>query len=187
MWIDDEMTMPGLAMARSIGDRLAKRVGVIATPIVRKVSLDPASDPLIILASDGVWEFLESEVPPAPPPCSTIKPSRMRTTVASCYEVRHCLGGSTWRLVRDAPANSESRRVRMPRCPAQMAFKIFGAMPEHARVDATALCAKLIDRAAHRWREENGDGGSRDDITAMCIRATAMGSAHFAAVAGPSQ
>jgi hypothetical protein len=35
VWIDAEMTLPGLAMARSIGDHLVKTVGVIAEPEVR--------------------------------------------------------------------------------------------------------------------------------------------------------
>ena len=34
VWIDAEMTLPGLAMARSIGDHLVKTVGVIAEPEV---------------------------------------------------------------------------------------------------------------------------------------------------------
>ena len=50
-----------------------------------------------------------------------------------------------------------------------------------------AHAEEFVVQFKHRWREENGDGGSRDDITAIFIRATAMGSAHFAAVAGPSE
>ena len=34
VWLDAEMTLPGLAMARSIGDHLVKTVGVIAEPDV---------------------------------------------------------------------------------------------------------------------------------------------------------
>lgn len=52
---------PGLCMARTLGDESVKAHGVIATPEVKstKVKLDEA--PFILLASDGVWEFLDSE------------------------------------------------------------------------------------------------------------------------------
>lgn len=48
-------TLPGLAMSRSIGDSLAKSVGVIGTPIVQKFSLDFERDLFAVIASDGVW------------------------------------------------------------------------------------------------------------------------------------
>mmetsp|Transcript_4013 Transcript_4013/g.10221 ORF Transcript_4013/g.10221 Transcript_4013/m.10221 type:complete len:347 (+) Transcript_4013:510-1550(+) len=50
---------PGLAMSRSIGDFDASEVGVVATPQVRVHTLAP-EDEFLILASDGVWEFIES-------------------------------------------------------------------------------------------------------------------------------
>ena len=50
---------PGLAMSRSIGDRIAKRIGVIATPVCHTFSLyDP--DQFIVLASDGIWDVMEN-------------------------------------------------------------------------------------------------------------------------------
>jgi len=58
VWLDAEMTLPGLAMARSIGDHLVKNVGVIAEPaIMHYQDLDAG---IIVLASDGVWEFIDS-------------------------------------------------------------------------------------------------------------------------------
>jgi len=56
----------GLAMSRSIGDGLMKPCGVIATPDVHHEVLRPAAaeddgDLLLIVASDGLWEFVSSQ------------------------------------------------------------------------------------------------------------------------------
>eukprot|EP00742_Colponemidia_sp_Colp-10_P002637 GILJ01002817.1.p1 GENE.GILJ01002817.1~~GILJ01002817.1.p1 ORF type:complete len:441 (+),score=54.61 GILJ01002817.1:101-1423(+) len=53
--------IPGLAMTRAFGDTVAASVGVIATPEVSTYNIDPAKDKFIILASDGIWEFLSNE------------------------------------------------------------------------------------------------------------------------------
>ena len=50
---------PGLAMSRSLGDHMCSHVGVIATPEVACHELS-ADDEVLILASDGVWEFISS-------------------------------------------------------------------------------------------------------------------------------
>ncbi|OMJ71158.1 hypothetical protein SteCoe_30702 [Stentor coeruleus] len=50
--------MPGLAMSRSIGDNVAKKLGVISNPIVQSFSITPRSDLFLVLASDGVWDVL---------------------------------------------------------------------------------------------------------------------------------
>ena len=52
---------PGLAMSRSIGDHVCKHIGVIATPEVLKFELDPKRESRLVVASDGVWEFLEND------------------------------------------------------------------------------------------------------------------------------
>ena len=52
--------MPGLAMSRSLGDSLAANVGVIAEPDVAVHKVSP-NDKCLLLASDGVWEFLTNE------------------------------------------------------------------------------------------------------------------------------
>jgi len=52
---------PGLCMARTLGDESVKAHGVIATPEVKKTEVDLSKEPFILLASDGVWEFLDSE------------------------------------------------------------------------------------------------------------------------------
>jgi len=52
---------PGLAMGRSIGDHVCASVGVIATPEVKRFELEPGCESRILLASDGVWEFIDNE------------------------------------------------------------------------------------------------------------------------------
>ena len=59
----------GLAMSRSIGDGEVKKFGVICDPKIRKFEITPApandnkadGDRFIIVASDGVWEFIDSQ------------------------------------------------------------------------------------------------------------------------------
>ncbi len=48
-------------MSRSIGDHVVKQVGVIAEPEVKVFDLDLEHDQFLILASDGVWEFISSQ------------------------------------------------------------------------------------------------------------------------------
>lgn len=52
--------IPGLAMSRALGDKIAHTVGVISEPGISVLELYPA-DQFIILASDGVWEFIDSQ------------------------------------------------------------------------------------------------------------------------------
>ena len=47
-------------MARSLGDHVCKRVGVISTPEVKSFDVT-AEDAILVLASDGVWEFISNE------------------------------------------------------------------------------------------------------------------------------
>ncbi|CAD8210342.1 unnamed protein product [Paramecium pentaurelia] len=59
VWKLDE-DVPGLAMSRSFGDYVASQVGVICEPEIIKHSLLPC-DKFIVVASDGIWEFLSNE------------------------------------------------------------------------------------------------------------------------------
>lgn len=59
VWLDPHCTQIGLAMARSIGDHAVATVGVIADPVVTTHEVTEDDD-FLILASDGVWEFLDS-------------------------------------------------------------------------------------------------------------------------------
>jgi len=112
VWLDAAMTLPGLAMARSIGDHLVKSVGVTADPEVVKYEFNTAaftSADYFVMASDGVWEFISSE---------------QATSLVSKF------------------VNQQN--------------------------DATVAVTKLIETAAAKWRQEEGD--YRDDITAIVIR-----------------
>ena len=59
VWLKSE-DIPGLAMTRSFGDAIAARVGVNAVPEIKEFTLT-TDDKIIVLASDGVWEFLENQ------------------------------------------------------------------------------------------------------------------------------
>ena len=52
--------IPGLAMSRSFGDHAAAEVGVIAEPEIIEMNLTE-EDKFIVIASDGVWEFLSND------------------------------------------------------------------------------------------------------------------------------
>lgn len=58
VWLSN-MMLPGLAMTRSIGDDIAATAGVCALPEIETHKLAP-EDKFMVLASDGVWEFLSS-------------------------------------------------------------------------------------------------------------------------------
>lgn len=47
-------------MSRSIGDDIATSVGVIWQPEILKFNLN-SFDKFLIIASDGVWEFIEND------------------------------------------------------------------------------------------------------------------------------
>ena len=59
VWLTDH-DIPGLAMSRSLGDYVAQSVGVIPDPeiILYDIKIE---DRVIIIASDGVWEFMSNE------------------------------------------------------------------------------------------------------------------------------
>lgn len=58
VWTKDRTI--GLSMARSLGDHELARYGVISTPVVTTHQLKP-NDSVMILASDGIWEFITSQ------------------------------------------------------------------------------------------------------------------------------
>ena len=51
---------PGIAMSRSIGDRIASRIGVFSLPEIREFEIEETSK-FIVMGSDGIWEFLTME------------------------------------------------------------------------------------------------------------------------------
>lgn len=52
---------PGLACSRAFGDKMAVEVGVTHKPDVTMHRLQP-EDRYLIVASDGVWELVSSQV-----------------------------------------------------------------------------------------------------------------------------
>jgi serine/threonine protein phosphatase PrpC len=59
VWLKDQ-NIPGIAMSRSIGDNIATSVGVTWEPEIFQYFIEP-HDKFILIASDGVFEFLDSE------------------------------------------------------------------------------------------------------------------------------
>ena len=51
---------PGIAMSRSIGDFIASKLGVIPEPKFMEEKIDKDTK-FIIVASDGIWEFLDND------------------------------------------------------------------------------------------------------------------------------
>lgn len=60
IWADPAYTKVGLAMTRCFGDHELKQLGVIADPVVTEHVLTD-EDEFIIVATDGVWEFIDSQ------------------------------------------------------------------------------------------------------------------------------
>lgn len=60
VWLG-HMDVPGLAMSRSLGDAVAHSAGVISDPEFTERDLDPATDKFVIVATDGLWEFIDSQ------------------------------------------------------------------------------------------------------------------------------
>ena len=59
IWIKNS-EIPGLHISRSFGDNLAHGVGVISEPEIKKVEFN-GSEKFILLASDGIWKFIDSD------------------------------------------------------------------------------------------------------------------------------
>lgn len=59
VWLQNS-PLPGLNMTRSLGDLIAKQAGVISVPH-RSVSRIGINDRALILASDGLWDFVSAE------------------------------------------------------------------------------------------------------------------------------
>jgi serine/threonine protein phosphatase PrpC len=55
------MDIPGLAMSRSLGDVVAHSGGVISEPEFTEYDLNPATDRFLVVATDGLWEFVENQ------------------------------------------------------------------------------------------------------------------------------
>jgi serine/threonine protein phosphatase PrpC len=60
VWGKTQEKGPGLAMSRSIGDGMAKTMGVLGEPDIYEYSLNE-NDKFLICATDGIWEYLTNE------------------------------------------------------------------------------------------------------------------------------
>lgn len=58
VWVKGEL-YPGIAISRTIGDEIAESIGVIYNPEFITVDLT-VNDKYVVIASDGVWEFLDN-------------------------------------------------------------------------------------------------------------------------------
>ena len=52
---------PGLAVARAFGDLALKDYGVVAIPEVNLTEVDVSKDVFVFIASDGIWDFIDSD------------------------------------------------------------------------------------------------------------------------------
>jgi serine/threonine protein phosphatase PrpC len=59
VWLG-HMDVPGLAMSRSLGDAVAHTAGVISDPEFTHYDLSPDKDHFIVVATDGLWEFVDN-------------------------------------------------------------------------------------------------------------------------------
>ena len=59
VWLKEE-NLPGLAMSRSFGDEVAHTIGVTSKPEIMEFKLSE-EDKFIMLASDGIFEFISSD------------------------------------------------------------------------------------------------------------------------------
>ena len=64
VWLDANMTLPGLAMGRSIGDHLVKSVGVIAEPVVTTFDVDTSKDEVRVTGGVSLMAWHRRRVPP---------------------------------------------------------------------------------------------------------------------------
>ena len=53
--------IPGLAMSRALGDTVAHMAGVTSCLDFFERELDPESDRMLVLATDGLWEFTDDQ------------------------------------------------------------------------------------------------------------------------------
>lgn len=60
VWLGSS-NIPGLAMSRSIGDFVVHQVGVVSTPDMYEVDLDPSTDRIVVIATDGLWDQISNE------------------------------------------------------------------------------------------------------------------------------
>ncbi len=89
VWIKED-DVPGLAMTRSFGDRVAAIAGTISEPEIKEFELKD-EDKFIIIASDGIWEFISSEE------CvNIIKDYYIKNDIKGCAECLYLESKKRW-------------------------------------------------------------------------------------------
>lgn len=95
IWLKEE-DLPGLAMSRSFGDMVAASVGCISSPEIFEFELSE-EDKFIIIASDGIWEFISSNE------CITIiKDFYLKNDPTGCVNYLYQLSSTKWVEEEDA-------------------------------------------------------------------------------------
>ena len=125
VWTKDRTL--GLSMARSLGDHELAKYGVIPTPVVTKRQMKP-NDSVMILATDGIWEFITSQQ------AMDIVSKFPDDATAACRE-----------LILEATKRSSSRSVR-PHTTLYTAVwhrRILSAAP-HTTCAACAACSDTV-------------------------------------------
>lgn len=89
VWLKDE-DYPGLAMSRSFGDRVAHSVGVTHEPEIKEYMYQQ-EDRFIIVASDGLFEFISSE-----DIVNIVKDYYINGDIVTCCEVLYQLSCKRW-------------------------------------------------------------------------------------------
>jgi serine/threonine protein phosphatase PrpC len=60
VWLKNKQ-VPGLAMTRSLGDFVAKSVGVTSEPEIKVFANITENDKAVVIASDGIWDRIPNE------------------------------------------------------------------------------------------------------------------------------
>ena len=85
VWVKGEK-YPGIAMSRSIGDKVASKLGVVSIPDIKEFDIDNECK-FIVCGSDGIWEFLSHE--------------RIAHYVSKFYK-KNNVEDAAWKLVKKA-------------------------------------------------------------------------------------
>ena len=85
-----ERDIPGLAMTRSFGDYYASTAGTISEPEITEHILKP-EDKFLVLASDGLYEFIESDEV-----VNIIKDYYIKDDIVSCCEFLYKEASRRW-------------------------------------------------------------------------------------------
>lgn len=147
VWLDPDFTQVGLAMARSIGDHAVKGIGVIAEPEVLHHRFS-ANDKFLIFASDGVWEFISSQE---------------AVEIVAEYLMFDEEDDETDYMDIDEGTDDVFKEIDEEKKEESKEDRI-----RNEKYRCHVACQKLIEIAAQRWRDEEGD--YRDDITCFVVR-----------------